>query len=61
MRCYKCGSVLSANDICPKCQTDVSIYKKTAMASDVYYNKALEKAWPYPSSKDDGAGEKRRL
>lgn len=44
MRCYKCGSVLSANDICPKCQTDVSIYKKTAMASDVYYNKALEKA-----------------
>ena len=44
MRCYKCGSVLSANDICPKCQTDVSIYKKTAMVSDIYYNKGLEKA-----------------
>lgn len=44
MRCYKCGSVLSANDICPKCQADVSIYKKTAMVSNIYYNKGLEKA-----------------
>lgn len=44
MRCYKCGSVLSANDTCAKCHADVSIYKKTAMVSDVYYNKGLEKA-----------------
>lgn len=44
MRCYKCGSVLSANDACPKCHADMSIYKKTARVSDVYYNKGLEKA-----------------
>lgn len=44
MRCYKCGSVLSANSTCAKCGTDVSIYKKTARVSDIYYNKALEKA-----------------
>ena len=45
MRCYKCGPVfLSANDTCAKCGTDVSIYKKTARVSDIYYNKGLEKA-----------------
>ena len=44
MRCYKCGCVLSANDTCAKCGTDVSIYKKTARVSDIYYNKGLEKA-----------------
>lgn len=44
MRCYKCGSLLTANNTCPKCNEDVRIYKKTCQASDKYYNLALEKA-----------------
>ena len=44
MRCFKCQSLLSANDYCPKCGQNVSIYKKTATASDAYYNAGLEKA-----------------
>lgn len=44
MRCFKCGCHLTANNICPKCGCDVSIYKKTASVSNVYYNAGLEKA-----------------
>lgn len=44
MKCFKCGSMLSENNVCAKCGTDVSIYKKTAKASDAYYNRGLEKA-----------------
>ena len=44
MRCFKCGSLLSANNTCPKCGEDVTIYKKTCLASNAYYNLGLEKA-----------------
>lgn len=44
MKCFKCGSLLTANDTCPKCNTDVSVYKETAKVSNAYYNKGLAKA-----------------
>lgn len=44
MRCFKCKSLLTANDYCPKCGEDVRVYKKTAKASDAYYNAGLYKA-----------------
>ena len=44
MRCFKCGSLLTENDTCPKCGEDVRVYKKTAKASDAYYNAGLYKA-----------------
>ena len=44
MRCFKCGSLLSENDTCPKCGEDVRVYKKTARVSDAYYNAGLYKA-----------------
>ena len=44
MRCFKCGSLLTANNTCPKCGEDVTVYKKTSIASDRYYNLGLEKA-----------------
>lgn len=44
MKCFKCGSLLSENDTCPKCGADVRIYKKTARVSDAYYNAGLYKA-----------------
>ncbi|MGN0316347.1 MAG: tetratricopeptide repeat protein [Lachnospira sp.] len=44
MRCYKCGCHLTANNVCPKCGCDVSVYKRTASVSNVYYNAGLEKA-----------------
>ena len=44
MRCFKCGSLLSENDTCPKCGEDVRVYKKTARVSDAYYNSGLYKA-----------------
>ena len=44
MRCFKCGSLLTENDTCPKCGEDVRVYKKTAKASDAYYKAGLYKA-----------------
>lgn len=44
MKCYKCGAVLAKGDKCPKCGSDVSLYKKALMASDKYYNLGLAKA-----------------
>lgn len=44
MRCYKCNSVLSDEDYCTKCGTDVSVYKIVVKASNSYYNQGLAKA-----------------
>ena len=44
MRCFKCGSLLTDNDTCPKCGENVAVYKQTAKASDAYYNAGLYKA-----------------
>lgn len=44
MECYNCGAKLGGGDICPNCGTNVKIYKKIIMASNMYYNDALEKA-----------------
>ena len=44
MRCYKCGSVLSASSICNGCGADVKIYKQIIQLSNTYYNIGLEKA-----------------
>lgn len=44
MNCYNCGAQLDRKDICSNCGADVRIYKKIIMASNAYYNDALEKA-----------------
>ena len=44
MECYNCGAKLGREDVCPNCGTNVRIYKKIIMASNAYYNDALEKA-----------------
>lgn len=44
MECYNCGAKLGGENICPACGTNVKIYKKIIMASNAYYNDALEKA-----------------
>ena len=44
MECYNCGAKLGKDNVCPNCGTNVRIYKKIMMASNAYYNDALEKA-----------------
>ncbi len=44
MECFNCGTKLGAGDTCPNCGINVKIYKKIMMASNAYYNDALEKA-----------------
>ena len=44
MRCYNCGADLGSADNCQSCGADVKLYKKIIMASNAYYNDALEKA-----------------
>lgn len=44
MECYNCGAKLGKGENCPNCGTNVKIYKKIIMASNAYYNDALEKA-----------------
>lgn len=44
MRCYNCGAELGRGDTCQNCGTNVKVYKKILMASNAYYNDALEKA-----------------
>ena len=44
MECFNCGVKLGKGDTCPNCGTNVKIYKKIIMASNAYYNDALEKA-----------------
>lgn len=44
MECYNCGAKLGRENVCPNCGINVRIYKKIIMASNAYYNDALEKA-----------------
>lgn len=44
MECFNCGAKLGRENVCPNCGTNVRIYKKIIMASNAYYNDALEKA-----------------
>lgn len=44
MECFNCGTKLGVVDTCPNCGINVKIYKKIMMASNAYYNDALEKA-----------------
>lgn len=44
MECYNCGAKLGKGETCSNCGTNVKIYKKIIMASNAYYNDALEKA-----------------
>lgn len=44
MNCYNCGAELGKEDKCPECGADVRLYKKIKMASNAYYNDALQKA-----------------
>lgn len=44
MECYGCGTKLGREEFCPGCGANVKIYKKIILASNAYYNDALEKA-----------------
>ncbi len=44
MKCYKCGCQLSADDYCPNCGADVSLYKRIMGIANRFYNEGLEKA-----------------
>ena len=44
MKCYNCGADLGSADNCQNCGADVKLYKKIIMASNAYYNDALQKA-----------------
>ncbi len=44
MKCYNCGAKLGREGVCQNCGTNVKVYKKILMASNAYYNEALEKA-----------------
>lgn len=44
MKCYKCGSELTDQNMCLQCGADVTVYKKVAKASNQYYNLGLSKA-----------------
>lgn len=44
MKCYSCGGILSAYDVCPQCGADVSMYKRIIKKSNSLYNEGLEKA-----------------
>ncbi len=44
MKCYQCGNRLTADNYCPACGVDVSIYKKIMAMSNYMYNDGLNKA-----------------
>lgn len=44
MECYNCGAKLGKGETCSNCGANVKLYKKIIMASNAYYNDALEKA-----------------
>ena len=44
MKCYKCGSQLTDENMCLKCGADVTLYKTVVKASNAYYNLGLAKA-----------------
>lgn len=44
MKCYKCGSQLTDDNMCLKCGADVTAYKTVVKASNAYYNLGLAKA-----------------
>jgi len=44
MKCYKCGSQLTDENMCLKCGADVTSYKTVVKASNSYYNLGLAKA-----------------
>ncbi|MBO4373802.1 MAG: tetratricopeptide repeat protein [Lachnospiraceae bacterium] len=44
MRCFNCGAVLSGNDFCTNCGTDIRIYRRIMRLSNMYYNDGLKKA-----------------
>lgn len=44
MKCYRCGSELSAMHYCSGCGAEVGAYKKIVEMSNTYYNMGLQKA-----------------
>ncbi len=44
MKCYKCGSELSAMNHCVSCGAEVGAFKKIVKLSNTYYNMGLQKA-----------------
>ncbi len=44
MDCYKCGEHLGPEETCPRCGTNVKVYKKIIATSNFYYNVGLERA-----------------
>ncbi len=44
MKCMHCGAELGTSAYCPSCGKDVSVQKQAVFASELYYNRGLEKA-----------------
>lgn len=44
MKCYYCGAALDHTGTCPKCGSDISIWKKISSISNRLYNEGLNKA-----------------
>ncbi len=44
MICYQCGCELTKEDFCTNCGAETGVYKKICAASNLYYNRGLEKA-----------------
>ena len=44
MNCYRCGTEIDHQWICPGCNADLSVFKKALVYSNLFYNEGLEKA-----------------
>lgn len=44
MKCYACGGLLNAYNVCPQCGADVLMYKRIIRKSNSLYNEGLERA-----------------
>ena len=44
MNCMNCGAAVGHEDTCPNCGCDLSIQRKAIQCSNLFYNRALDKA-----------------
>ncbi len=44
MNCYRCGSIVDGQDVCPVCQANIHVYRKIIATANAHYNDGLIKA-----------------
>lgn len=44
MRCFRCGTIVDTEDVCPHCGSDIKTYRLILASSDLLYNRGLEQA-----------------